>query len=615
MPLLVSKNVFSFESLVQSVSIWLVLLKIGWCELIIGIDLGTTNSLVSYMSPDGPQLIPNALGETLTPSVVALDHDDRLIVGRAALEFQVTNPGRCAAVFKRNMGTDWTCRLDDSKREFNSIQLSSLVLRSLREDAEAFLKTEITQAVITVPAYFNENQRTATIRAGEVAELSVERILNEPTAAAIAYGLHQAKEDKTVLVFDLGGGTFDVSIVELFDGMLEIRSSSGETFLGGEDFTTTLTSNILKRHGRLFEPTELEHPQMVSRLRKECERAKCKLTTNPTATVRVPNTDGTFNDPPEVETITCDELTAWTAQILSRIERPLRRALSGANLKRTDIDEVVLVGGATRMPMVRNRVREFFEAEPHCSLDPDEVIANGAAIQAALIGRDESVEDLVVTDVAPFTLGVETIREIGLQLKEGYFLPILDRNTTIPVSRVQRVSTIVPNQPFIKVRVFQGESRMVDDNLFITEFEVKGFPKGPAGQEADIRFTYDLNGVLEVEVEIVKTKHKVSHVVTRYTKGLSKNDVKKAVKEMKALKTHPREESENRYLLHWADRIFQELPPMLRDQLDMLVTGFESAMELQDDSISEHRQALRQFLSAFDTDMDHDPDDLRESSS
>ena len=571
--------------------------------MIIGIDLGTTNSLAACLTPDGPMLIPNALGDALTPSVVGMDSDGQVIVGRAARELQVTAPDRCASMFKRHMGSDWSTKIGG--QEFTAVELSSLVLKSLREDAEAHADEEVTRAVITVPAYFNEHQRTATIRAGEIAGLKVERILNEPTAAAIAYGLHENDEDRIVLVFDLGGGTFDVSIVDVFEGTLEIRSSSGETFLGGEDFTDTLTARMLERIGEVLERAEMTKPLLVSRLRKECERAKRALVSSESATVRIPDSEGRLSEDGRVEAVTRAEFDDWTANTLSRVDLPVRKALGDAGLKRADVDEAVLVGGATRMPAVVQRVAEMFDREPRCSLNPDEVVALGAAVQAALIGKDESLDDLVVTDVSPFTLGVETTKEFAGNLRPGYFLPIINRNTTIPVSHLKRVETVSPNQPNIRVRVFQGESRMVKDNLLITEFDVSGIPPGPPGQEIDIRFTYDLNGVLEVEATVVETKQKVTQVVTRYAKGLSKVDIDRAVRNMGELKRHPREDAENRYLLRWAERLYRELPLTDREHIDLMLGGFEEALERKDEELIEkYRLQLRLYLSAMDSDPD-----------
>jgi molecular chaperone HscC len=570
---------------------------------LIGIDLGTTHSVAAYMADDGPRIIPNALGQSLTPSVVGLDPQGKLLVGQAARELQVLHPERCAALFKRYMGTDWTAALAGKKR--TPEELSSLVLRSLKEDAEAFFGHPVTRAVVTVPAYFNDQQRKATLNAGRIAGLHVERIFNEPTAAALAYGFHEAREDKVLLIFDLGGGTFDVSVVELFDGVLEVKASCGETFLGGEDFTRTLAARVLETHGHPFERTELEAPRLVSRTVQQCEAAKCRLSAQESAVVRIPDRQGDFSDASPRVTVTRQQFQAWTSHILARVEMPLRRVLGDAAVKREDVDEVILVGGATRMPAVVDLVTRLFGRRPHCRINPDEVVGLGAAVQVGLIGRADNVKDLVVTDVAPFTLGIGITKLFGPEKRDGYFLPVIHRNTTIPVSRVESVATIDPNQTEIVVRIYQGESRRIEQNLFLGEFAVKGIPPGPAGQAVDIRFTYDLNGVLEVEATVLQTRQRFSHVITRYARGLSADQVGRAIKEMAKLKTHPREESVNRLLLRRAERVYKELSLFLREELGRLLDGFEGALALQDpQAIERHRQALELFLSRVDAGLD-----------
>lgn len=566
---------------------------------ILGIDLGTTNSAAAYLADDGPRLIPNAVGEVLTPSVVGMDADGKLLVGRAAKELQVMRPERCAGLFKRAMGTDWS--VDLAGRKFSPEELSSLVLRSLKQDAEAYFGHAVERTVITVPAYFNDQQRKATLNAGRIAGFQVERIFNEPTAAALAYGFHEAREDKTLLIFDLGGGTFDVSIVELFEGTLEVKASSGESLLGGEDFTRTLAARVLEGQGYPFERTELEAPRLVSRMIQQAEAAKCRLSRQESAIVRVPGRKGELADDAPQVTVTREQFQTWTNPILARVELPIRRVLGDARLKREDVHEVILVGGATRMPAVVARVMELFGKPPHRRLNPDEVVALGAAVQAGLFARQQGVEDLVVTDVCPFTLGIHICKKFGHEHLDGYYLPILNRNTTIPVSRVERVGTVYANQTEIVVKIYQGESRRVEDNLFLGEFAVKGIPRGPADQAVDVRFTYDLNGLLEVEATVVETKQKVTHVVTRYARGLTKEQVARAVQEMAKLKTHPREESVNRLLLRRAERVYQELPAREREVLGGLLDGFEAALSQQEpEAIERHREALTDFLNAFD---------------
>ena len=572
-------------------------------DRIIGIDLGTTFSAVAYMDDEGAKLIPNALGEVLTPSVVGIEPSGHVIVGRVAKELQVSQPDRCIGIFKRYMGTDWTIKLDG--RVYTPEKLSSLVLMTLKQDAEAFFGESVSQAVITVPAYFNEHQRKATIRAGEIAGLKVQRILNEPTAAAIAYGWHSADEEKVIVVLDLGGGTFDVSVVELFEGTLEVRASSGETFLGGVDFTNSLAARVLEQHGRVFEQIESKYPKLISRLQQDCEQAKRRLSRLAEVTIRIPDENGELSEDSPTSVVTREQFEKWTSFILNRIEIPIRRALGDAKVKRDDIDDLILVGGATRMPQFVARAREMFGREPTSRLNPDEVVALGAAVQAGLFANEASVEDLVVTDVAPFTLGIAIARELGGELLAGYFLPIINRNTVIPTSRVNRVGTTQANQTSITVRVYQGEGRKTEDNLFLGEFEVSGIPRGPAGQDIDIRFTYDLNGVLEVEATVVATKKKVIHIITKNAKSLSTDALNRAMKEMAALKAHPRDEAVNRYLIRKAERLYQELPLTERRYLDSLLSGLEEALELRDpNAIESNREALESFLNQFDTE-DH----------
>lgn len=569
-------------------------------SIVIGIDLGTTHSLGAALGKSGPRIIPNALGEPLTPSVVGVDLDGQWVVGRAAKELQVLHPERCASLFKRHMGSAQRISIDG--REFRPEELSSRVLASIKADAEALAKRPIERAVITVPAYFNDDQRKATIHAGQIAGLTVERISNEPTAAALAYGFHEANEEKLLLIFDLGGGTFDVSLVELFEGSIEVRATSGESFLGGEDFTRCLAARALERHGVVFERAELEHPRLVSRAIQQAEVAKCLLTVQDGATMRIPAKDGSLSDRSPTLEVTRSQFEEWTKHILRRVELPIRRVLGDAKLQRQDIDEVILVGGATRMPMVVDLVTKIFGKEPQHRHDPDHVVALGAAVQAGLIANHKAVSELVVTDICPFTLGVEVVQTMGATHRSGYFLPIINRNTTIPVSRVDRVSTVNSNQTEVTVGIYQGEGRRVEDNLFLGEFKVSGIPRGPAGSQAiDLRFTYDLNGVLEVEATIVSTGKIVSHVVAKHARGMSPDEIARSLKQMAKLKVHPRDELVNRTLLRRAERVFQELSLQARQFLGDLLSGFEEAMELNDASAMEQfREVLEKFLDSVD---------------
>jgi molecular chaperone HscC len=567
--------------------------------MIVGIDLGTTNSLVAWLSPDGPQLIPNALNELLTPSAVGIDHDGKLLIGKPAKELQVVAPDRCATVFKRMMGTDRTVSVAD--KMFRAEELSSLVLKSLKADAEKFLAQDVDEAVITVPAYFSDLQRKATIHAGQLAGFNVRRIINEPTAAAIAYGLHELKQERIALVFDLGGGTFDVSILDQFESTLEIRSSAGEIFLGGEDFTRNLASQLLVSKGLNFEHAESRTPKLISRLLHECESAKRRLSSGADTVVRFPDNDGRISETSESIPVSAESFRSWTASLLAKTRLPLQRAMSDAGLTRQQINDVILVGGATRMPQISEMLTEVFGRVPRCTLDPDHVVALGAAIQGGLVKLDKAVTDMVVTDVCPFTLGVEISKDIAGTSRAGYFSPLISRNSTIPISRMEEFFTAHANQTSVSVRVFQGESRRVEENLFLAELELKGIPRGPAGQRITIRFTYDLNGILEVEAGAAESNARASCVITRHAQNLTDVQLKEAVAKLQELKADPREDQGNRHLIKRAERIYQELSGDPRRLLETLLGGFEEALAMQDPSAIEmNRSALEKFLDHFD---------------
>lgn len=566
---------------------------------IVGIDLGTTNSAVGVLVDGKPVLIPNVVGRMLTESVVGVDDSGDILVGGAAKELQVVNPQRCASGFKRQMGTDWSCKL--GKHRFSAIELSSLVLGSLKRDAESHLNTDVDRAVITVPAYFNNEQRQATIEAGKVAGFKVERIINEPTAAALAYGIHESDSEKTIAVFDLGGGTFDISIVDFFEGAVEVRASAGEAILGGEDFTRALARSILTSRSIMFEHAELKMPAMVSRLVQQCEKAKRSLSKIESAEIMVPDAKGNLDPDGEKFVVDRAMLGAACKPLTERIGIPVRRAMGDAHVKRKDLDQVILVGGATRMPVIVGMATELFGQPPTGAINPDEVVALGSAIQAGLIDDNKALEDMVVVDVAPFTLGVEITKQLGHEQRQGYFLPIINRNTVIPTSRSHMLATVAPNQSHIAINVYQGESRFVKDNVLLGELNVAGIPSGPAGQEVDVRFTYDSNGVLEVETTIVKTNQKKHLVITKHANHLSERELNKALAAMEKLKIHPRENVANRFVLKRAERLFQELPSFLRDQLGVYLDVFESALESQNpQEIEEVRTQLEMFLSVHD---------------
>lgn len=557
----------------------------------IGIDLGTSNSLCALFENGQPKLIPNSLGSVLTPSVISVSEDNHVLVGAAAKEMRITQPDRCAWVFKRLMGTEQSIKI--GAHTFTAPEMSSLVLQSLKEDAEAYLGEPVQDAIITVPAYFNDHQRNATKLAGELAGLNVRRIINEPTAAALTYGFHDRAADKKLIVIDLGGGTFDVTAMEVFEGTLEIISTAGESMLGGEDFTDRILAWALTSQKLQLEIAEMKMPLLVARLKQECEASKYAISSETEVKIRVPDEQGEINDDSPVLTFTQEDFQKLTEPLIKRLSRPIARAVRDSRMAPEEFTDVILVGGATRMEVVRSFVRSFFGTEPLCSYNPDEVVALGAAVQAALIQDDQAVDDMVMTDICPFTLGTEVMKEFGQRRVDGYYLPVIHRNTTIPVSREEIVCTVEPNQRYVSVGVYQGESRKVKDNLFLGKLEVKGIPPGPAGKQVHLRFTYDLNGILEVEAYVPETGKKSTLILTQHAKLSSNQDIKSAVRKLQALKFYPRDDVRNQHLVSFAERVIGEISPFQRNGLESVIDQFEQSMASGD---REWFQAAREGL-------------------
>lgn len=562
--------------------------------MIVGIDLGTTNSLVAVYNPDGVELIPNAINELLTPSVVGIDNDGHVIVGKTAKERLLTHPDKTAAHFKRYMGSDRVITLGN--RNFRAEELSALVLRSLKADAEAYLGEPVDEAVITVPAYFNDSQRKATRAAGELAGLKVERLLNEPTAAALAYGLNTKKEQR-YLVFDLGGGTFDISVVEYFEDILEVHASSGDNFLGGNDFTDAISKHVMSHlAAELDVQNEASNKHFKEQIWTKAESLKHQLTGNAAAAAVI-----TWRDRQHRIELTQPEFENIVAEQLQRIATPVKRALRDAKLKVSDLDEIVLVGGATRMPVIRRLVSKLFQRIPASHIDPDKVVAVGAAIQAGLKARHQALDDTVMTDVCPYTLGIEVAQGSFGNIQGGYFLPIIERNSFIPVSRETSVCTVANNQTELKVNVYQGESPQVVDNIFLGSLTVK-VPKSKAGEQtATIRFTYDVDGLLEVEVTIDSTQRKGLTTIEKNPGVLSAEEIKARLKQLEKLKVHPRAKYQNQLVIARAERVYQELLGEQRQAIGQLLAEFVSVLETQDErNIREARTAFEQILSQYD---------------
>jgi molecular chaperone HscC len=572
------------------------LIIFSYMGTIVGIDLGTTNSLCTIFADRAPRLIPNAHGDVLTPSVVGILDDGQFVVGAAAKELRVTRPERCASRFKRWMGTP--TKLPVAGQSFSATELSSMVLKSLKHDAERFLGREVDEAVITVPAYFNDHQRKATRAAGELAGLKVRRIINEPTAAALTYGFHDRTVQRHFLVIDLGGGTFDVTLMEVFNGTLEIIATAGECFLGGEDFTDRLVGAMLREEGIQLETAEMKEPLRVARLRQTCELAKRELVNSEECSVVLPDKLGRVGERSKTVRITRSAFTELVAPLVARLKGPIDKVLRDGDRAPENVDEVILVGGATRTAAVRDFVRDYFGKEPRTAFNPDEVVALGAAVQAALIADDRAVDDMVMTDVCPFTLGVEISKEFARHHQGGYFYPVIHRNTTIPVSREDVLATVAQNQREVHLRIYQGESRRVKENLFLGELRVVDIPPGPAGSPIVVRFSYDLSGILEIEAFVPDSQKRFRTVLTQNAGGLSEDEIAHAIERLSKIKFYPRDRVENRRLALYCERVVGEVPPAHRQQLEEALDLFERSMSSGDRELFAHaRTGLLLVLS------------------
>ncbi|OYW87058.1 MAG: hypothetical protein B7Z22_05320 [Hyphomonas sp. 32-62-5] len=535
----------------------------------IGIDLGTTNSLVAVCDENGPRVLANELGEDLTPSVIAVAEDGTMLVGRAARDRLISAPESGRAFFKRDMGTNAGYQFGG--RRWTPVECSALVLREMKRIAEMQLGREIDSAVITVPAYFHDQQRQATVDAAKIAGLKVERLVNEPTAAALAYGYNRQDELSTLLVFDLGGGTFDVTVLECFEGVVEVKASSGDGRLGGEDYTDAFTAWVTKELGYTA-PKEQE-----MKWRNTLEHLKRRLSVEETVELQIGD---------KTAPVSRTDFIEATKHITARLWPAVRRALSDAQLTAKQIEAVLMVGGASRMPAVRDMVQRDLGQEPQRSLDPDRVVALGAAVQQALCAGGAAVKDLIFTDVCPHSLGVEVSKALlPGHVQPGYFDPILDRNTTVPVSRSRTYCTMHPQQDEALLKVYQGESRLTKDNHLIGQVRIPGLRSTP-GQEKggvfDVRFTYDMNGILEVEVTILSTQKKLTEVFEQRPGTMSREQIAEALRKLTPIKVHPREAPANRARLERAQRLFAELVGLLRESLSHELDSFEAALATQD---------------------------------
>jgi len=563
--------------------------------MLIGIDLGTTNSAVAIWRDGVAQLVPNALGEMLTPSAVHIGRDGAVSIGAAALDRLASDPGNTATSFKRLMGTQRTTTLGG--RAYGAEDLSALVLRSLRDDVAAFAGEAPTEAVITVPAYFNDRQRKATRRAGELAGLTVRRLINEPTAAALAFGLQDKGDREPFLVFDLGGGTFDVSIVEMFSGIVEVRASAGDNRLGGDDFNAVLAALAQPRADPTGVLASLPADRREAVLMRAAEKARRGLTLAPEARFAFTLGEQTYGT-----TITETEFEQAAEDLLRRLRDPVVRSLRDCGMDPAELSEIVLVGGGTRMPVVRRAITRMFGRFPNSTVHPDHAVALGAAVQAGLLARDAALDEVRITDVCPFTLGIDVAeRDAYGRVQQGLFSPIIDRNTPVPVSRVRRYHTMSDNQKQIEMGVYQGEARLVADNIRLGEVSIP-VPARPAGEvSVEVRFSYDSSGLLEVDIAVPDTGLTRNLVIVDEEDRPDPREIARRREALARLKFHPREDAENVALMARAGRMYEDHIGPARAVIGHWITEFAGALETQDPRhITDARQALIARLEEID---------------
>jgi len=535
-------------------------------EIIIGIDLGTTNSVVSYMQADGNwKVIPNPEGKNTTPSVVAFKSSGEEVVGDAAKRQAVTNPDTISSV-KRIMGTSEKVRVGCLNKEFTPQEISAKILAHMKKYAEDHLGQPVHKAVITVPAYFNDAERQATKDAGQIAGLEVVRIINEPTAAALAYGLKSDKEEK-VLVFDLGGGTFDVSILDIADGTFEVISTSGDKHLGGDDWDEVVANHIIKEIGTQYGYDVTKDKMAMQRIKDAAEKAKIDLSGMVQTVIMLPFIGMNQNGPINYEsTLTRAKFQEMTKHLLDRCEKPVQQALADSKLSLNEINEVLLVGGSSRMPAVSDLIKKLLNKEPNKSINPDEAVAIGAAVQAGILAGD--VKDVLLLDVTSLSLGIETLG--------GVMTPLITRNTTIPVSKSQVFSTAEDNQPAVDIVVYQGERPMAKDNKMLGHFKLEGIKPARRGEpRIEVTFNIDANGIVNVKAKDLDSQKEQSITITG-TNGLSKEEIDKMIKEAEANKEADEKRREN---------------AELRNKAEQLVSTIDSEIAAKGDSMDQKQKA------------------------